>query len=123
MDSLSDIDWKTLFLSFEGRVTRRTCWIGTLVIIALCTALSVVGGILGAIFGPLAFIPSILSLALVYPALAVSAKRWHDRGKSGWWSLVNLIPLGCFYALYELGLMAGVEADNQFGANPQAVAA
>lgn len=123
MESLGPIDWKTLFLTFDGRITRRTYWIGTLAIMAACMVLSILAGILGAIFAPLAFFPSILSLVLVYPALAVSAKRWHDRGKSGWWSLVNLIPLGCFYALYELGIMPGAEADNEFGTSPLVAAA
>ena len=123
MESSGNIDWKMLFLSFEGRITRRTFWFGTLAIVAGSAALSLVGSILGAIFAPLAFIPMVLSLALLYPAAAVSAKRWHDRGKSGWWSLVNLIPLGFFYALYECGLQVGVEEQNQFGTNPLAATA
>lgn len=123
MESLNTIDWKTLLLSFEGRITRRSYWIGVLAILAVCAVLSIVSSILGAIFAPLAFLPSILSLATIYPALAVSAKRWHDRGKSGWWSLVNIIPFGFLYSLYELGIMPGTDVENQFGASPIAAAA
>lgn len=118
MDALATIDWKNLFLNFEGRITRQTYWIGTLVIVAACIVLSIIASILGAIFAPLALIPSIASLALLYPASAVAAKRWHDRGKSGWWSLVNLIPFGVFYALYELGIQPDSDVENQFGASP-----
>jgi uncharacterized membrane protein YhaH (DUF805 family) len=44
--------------------------------------------------GPLAWIVWLLAaLALTYATLAVAAKRWHDRDKSGWWSLIGLVPI------------------------------
>ena len=48
--------------------------------------------------------------------LAVWAKRWHDRGKSGWWSLVLLIPMvGPIWALVELGFLKGDYGYNRYG--------
>ena len=48
--------------------------------------------------------------------LAVSAKRWHDRGKSGWWSLIMLIPMvGPIWALIELGFLKGDYGYNRYG--------
>jgi len=48
-------------------------------------------------------------------------KRWHDMDKSGWWCLVNLIPLvGNLYALIELGFQRGTEGVNEYGEDPLA---
>ena len=49
---------------------------------------------------------------LLFPAMALNAKRWHDRGRSGWWSLVLLVPLlGALYTLYELGVLPAADAE------------
>ena len=67
-----------------------------------------------------AMIPAIIvSLVFLYPALAVYTKRWHDRGKSGWWSLIMLVPfIGPIWALVELGFLSGTPGPNQYGADP-----
>jgi uncharacterized membrane protein YhaH (DUF805 family) len=63
----------------------------------------------------------IVMLVFLYPTLAVYAKRWHDRGKSGWWTLILLIPIiGPLWALIECGFLRGTEGPNQYGADPLA---
>lgn len=37
--------------------------------------------------------PSSISLALIYPSICVAIKRFHDRGKSGWWVCIAFIPI------------------------------
>lgn len=39
-------------------------------------------------------VASLISLALILPSLAVSARRLHDIGLSGWLLLLTLIPIG-----------------------------
>lgn len=112
-------DWQYLFTSFEGRINRAPFWAGVIVLLVVNIAIAIVGNILGAIWGPLALLTTIASLVLIYPALALYAKRWHDRSKSGWWSLILLIPLlGIIYAIYEIGVQEGVPETNQYGPNP-----
>ena len=112
-------DWKYLFTSFDGRINREPFWAGVLVLIGANIVLAIVGGILGAIFGPLQYLATIASLVLIYPAVALYAKRWHDQSKSGWWTLVCLIPLlGAIYMIYMLGIKEGEPAANQYGQNP-----
>lgn len=61
----------------------------------------------------------IVSLVFLYPALALYTKRWHDRGKSGWWTLIMLVPIiGPIWALVELGFLTGTPGPNQYGADP-----
>lgn len=48
--------------------------------------------------------------------LAVQAKRWHDRNKSGWMVLLNLIPaIGTIWTLIELGFLEGSRGVNRYG--------
>lgn len=43
------------------------------------------------------------SLALFVPSLAISVRRLHDIGKSGWWYLIVLVPIvGMFWLLVLL---------------------
>ncbi|HEX5017900.1 MAG TPA: DUF805 domain-containing protein [Actinomycetes bacterium] len=37
---------------------------------------------------------AIVGLALILPTIAVSVRRLHDTGRSGWWYWVQLIPCG-----------------------------
>lgn len=112
-------DWKYLFTSFDGRINREPFWAGVLVLIGANIVLAIIGGILGAIFGPLQYLATIASLVLIYPAVALYAKRWHDQSKSGWWTLVVLIPLlGAIYMIYMLGIKEGEPEANQYGQNP-----
>jgi uncharacterized membrane protein YhaH (DUF805 family) len=61
----------------------------------------------------------VLQVLLIWPSLAVSAKRWHDRDKSAWWILVGLIPIiGNIWILIENGFLRGTEGSNRFGDDP-----
>ncbi len=61
----------------------------------------------------------IVNLLLVWPALAVSVKRWHDRDKSGVWVLLNLVPvIGWIWALIDNGFLRGTKGPNRFGDDP-----
>ena len=62
-----------------------------------------------------------MGLASIYLALALYAKRWHDRDKSGWWSLIGLVPfIGAIWILVELGILEGTRGPNQYGPDPLA---
>ncbi|MBN2162231.1 MAG: DUF805 domain-containing protein [Pontiellaceae bacterium] len=40
---------------------------------------------------------------------ATQVRRWHDRGKSGWWCLIHLVPaIGHVWAFVELGFFPPV---------------
>ena len=94
------MDWQKLFLSFDGRISRQPFWIGTLILVGVNIVATLVfgEGMLGAV----------VAVALIYPSVCVSVKRWHDRGKSGWWVLIVLIPvIGWIWALVETRLPAG----------------
>lgn len=58
------------------------------------------------------------ALAVIVPSLAMVVRRLHDVGKSGWYYLITLIPLGAFYILY-LFVQDSEAKTNQWGRRPK----
>lgn len=117
------MDWKYLFTSFDGRINRGKFWAGVGVLIAVALVAGLIDMLLGTTMGQGGFgIVSLLaSLASIYFALALYAKRWHDRDKSGWWSLILFIPLiGFVWWIVECGILEGTRGPNRYGPDPLA---
>ena len=131
------MDWKYLLTSFSGRINRQPFWLSILAIVVLQWVLMLVlGMILGtsmmggidpnmppdeaAALAMKSMTPIIIiSLLFLYPALAIYTKRWHDRDKSGWWTLIILVPIiGGIWFLVECGFLRGTDGANRFGADP-----
>lgn len=135
---LSNFAW--YFLSFKGRVSRQEFWLGYLatVIVLLLLEHKLEDLILYLRRPPsgswyrqdleLALvIPKILARAmLLWPFLAISAKRMHDMNFSGWWVLGLAIFAvtrtdfgGLIFSLgMVIGLLPGTRGVNRFGADP-----
>ncbi len=65
----------------------------------------------------------LFGLVLAWTHLAVFVKRWHDRDKSGWWVLINLIPIiGWLWTLVECGFLDGTRGPNKYGPSPKGLA-
>ncbi|WP_083219145.1 DUF805 domain-containing protein [Bradyrhizobium icense] len=97
----------SFLFSFEGRIGRRTYWLYfvlPLLVIFLVVAVAV---------PPLSFNRTFVVLFLLtsWPALAVGAKRCHDRNRSGWYQLIGLIPvIGPFVLMKERSARLSVAA-------------
>jgi len=60
-------------------------------------------------------------IALVWSGICVGIKRFHDRDKSGWWILIQLVPLiGGIWYFVEAGCLRGTVGANRFGPDPLA---
>ncbi len=107
----------SIFFSYKGRISRRTYWLTavlrTLVII-VCVSM---------LFNEPVH-PIVLSLVVLFGLLAcysgpIQVKRWHDMDKSGWWELIELVPVvGIWWAIFECGFFKGTEGSNRFGPDP-----
>ena len=62
-------------------------------------------------------------LAVTLPGLAVSVRRLHDIGYSGWWMLLLIVPFLGPVALFVMFCLAGDQGDNKYGAAPAAAPA
>ena len=102
------MDWylKVLrqYMDFDGRARRKEFWIFTLFNLAMVIVLTIVERILGMTLY-LKYWGGLTSLYLLFvmlPTIAVSVRRLHDTGRSGWWYLLNIIPLGSLVLLVFL---------------------
>ncbi len=107
---------KQLLFSFEGRIGRRSFWLGAVILFLILLAgffiyLASVGfdTVMNAPVGSRAsaIVSLMISLVLFAPWLALLVKRLHDRGKSGWWSAVFLVPEYSYQFLDAFGLTGG----------------
>lgn len=117
MRDLEPMGLRPLLLRLDGRVTRRTWWLWAVAMpLGLTLYLTVVLRVAGL---PALATEVAVNLMLLWPVVAVSVKRWHDRGKSGWWVLAALIPvIGWLWVLVENGLLPGDTGPNRFGESP-----
>lgn len=102
------------YVGFEGRARRKEYWMFVLIHFLVCLVLSIIELMI--------FLPGLLTglygLAVLLPSLAVSVRRLHDIGKSGWWVLISLIPvIGTIICIVYL-CDPGDEGENQYGPSP-----
>ena len=66
----------------------------------------------------------LLLLAVVsYANFTVVVRRWHDRGKSGYWAILGFIPIiGWIWQGIECGFLEGTLGPNRFGPSPKGIA-
>jgi uncharacterized membrane protein YhaH (DUF805 family) len=60
------------------------------------------------------------SLVVMVPALAVTIRRLHDIGKSGWWYFIGFIPIVGGLILFVFTLLDSEPYANQWGLDPKA---
>lgn len=82
------------YVGFSGRARRTEYWMYTLFNLIAVIILGAIGGIGSASDLPfLAALYPIYLLAVLLPTLAVTVRRLHDTGKSGWWYFIGIVPL------------------------------
>ncbi|MGU3538219.1 DUF805 domain-containing protein [Methylobacterium sp. A54F] len=70
---------------------------------------------------PLIAATLIPTLIFLWSMLCVTIKRWHDRGKSGWWIFISLAPvIGGAWHFIETGFLPGTPGPNAYGPDPLA---
>ena len=124
------IDWRELFLSADGRISRAPFLIGSAILIAITAIYESLVGPLGHWLTGLIVYPAVL-----YAGACLASKRLHDRGRSGWWAALILFALAVIWphpagfvdfllmlvliwAAIELGLMESEQGANRYGPNP-----
>jgi uncharacterized membrane protein YhaH (DUF805 family) len=105
---------------FSGRARRAEYWMFQLFNLLIVFGLSIVDAILGSsgAAGGIGVLAGLYIVAIIIPSIAVSVRRLHDTGRSGWWLLIALIPFGGIVLLifYVLDSQPG---PNQYGPNPK----
>ncbi|MFC4639830.1 DUF805 domain-containing protein [Deinococcus hohokamensis] len=126
------------YANFQGRARRREYWMFTLIntIILFVLQIPLQGALVGMImqseqgaspsagltgvslmFGLLLLI---YALAVLVPSIAVTVRRLHDTGKSGWWYLLNFIPFASLVILVFM-VLDSQPGSNKWGPNPKGI--
>ena len=132
------IDWykKVMFenyANFSGRARRSEYWYFTLCNIIIQGLLYILILLIAGIFananadensigigaGILMMILGLYGLISFIPGLAVTVRRLHDTGKSGWMLLLYIIPLIGPILLIVWLATEGMPGTNQWGQNPK----
>ena len=110
------------YFNFDGRARRKEYWFFVLFNIIFAIVAAVIDNVLGIASEELGYGPiyGLYALATFIPGIAVSIRRLHDIGKSGWYFLLALIPCVGGIILLVFALTPGDPYDNEFGPDPKA---
>lgn len=109
---------------FTGRAYRQEFWLfflWSLVVSLLFSIIDRAAGLPLITSGPYEIGASQLAYTLVAacPTLAVTARRLHDTGRSGWWQLIGVIPIVGLLAMIFWLATPGITGENRYGADPR----
>ena len=104
------MDWKTLFLSANGRIGRQPFWIGVAILF-----------VAGMVLNFIPIIGQLAALALTYCWVCLYSKRLHDFGKTGW---LAALPFALILVLMIVSIMSlgGMAAMGAFSGSEDAMA-
>jgi uncharacterized membrane protein YhaH (DUF805 family) len=117
------------YARFGGRARRKEYW-GFLLYFVVATVLSTfVGGVLDGFLGNiqreqpifLAILPGVVVLAMIVPSIAVTVRRIHDIGLSGWFVLLAFIPTVGNLIILVFTLIPSQKRPNAWGEVPAGV--
>jgi uncharacterized membrane protein YhaH (DUF805 family) len=106
------------YWDFQGRASRSEFWL----FFVWMLILGFVGGLVDAIVfharpgllgGGMCGI--FITFANLIPNLSLGIRRLHDTGRSGWWSLIAMVPLFGALALLVFYLLPSQPHENRFG--------
>ena len=106
---------------FSGRSRRMEYWFFVLFNLIVAFVLALIDMLIGTFSAMqnIGLLSGIYSLAVLIPTLAVTVRRLHDIDRSGWWILINLIPLIGSIVLLVFSLLPGTPGSNRFGPDPK----
>jgi len=104
--------------SANGRVSRSQFWLKWALPYIVVTIVLYL--ILSAILDPavVAIVFGIYLLAALWPSIAIYIKRAHDRGRSGWFVLLVIVPILNIWLMIELWFLPGTSGANPYGNDP-----
>ncbi|MGW3650449.1 DUF805 domain-containing protein [Streptomyces sp. NPDC000878] len=103
---------------FSGRARRKEYWMAALFSVIISIVLAIVDAVIG-----VQILSTLYTLAVLVPGLAITVRRLHDTGRSGWWLLFALVPLVGGITLLVFVCLDGEAGENKYGHNPKAVPA
>lgn len=109
------------YYEFKGRARRSEYWMFLLYNFSFATILFIADVILQSTikFFPFGWFYILYAVMSIVPNIAVTVRRLHDIGKSGWMILLCLIPFVGGIWLFILLLFDSDSEENDYGENPK----
>ena len=106
---------------FDGRARRREYWMFILINLIISVVLVIIDSLIGTVIRQAGFglLQGLYDLAVLIPSIAVTVRRLHDTGRTGWWILIGLIPVIGGIVLLIFMLLDSEPGENQYGPNPK----
>ena len=98
------------YAQFSGRASRSEYWWFALASLLVVIVAAFIDGATGGVTVTL-----LAYLFIIIPGLAVSVRRLHDTNRSGWYLLLNFIPLVGTILLFIWSVTPGDKKANQYG--------
>lgn len=104
------------YATFSGRARRSEFWMFYLFYLLIAIGLTFVDVAIGTFDeqGGIGLLTALFILGMIAPSIAITARRLHDIGFSGWWQLLYIIPFGAI-ALLVFVLMDSRSDGNKYG--------
>lgn len=107
------------YVNFKERSSRGAFWWWYLWSILIGIALLVPDMMIFGVDAEIQPFGSLFSLATLIPGIAISVRRLHDVGKSGWWLLLTLTIIGILVLLFWM-IQPADEGTNKYGDDVEA---
>lgn len=116
--------WRN-YLGFTGRAQRSEYWYFQLFNLIIFIVLAVIDASFGTLHPEvgMGLLSGLYWLAVLLPSIAVTVRRLHDTGRSGWWLLLVFVPLIGGIIVLVFMLLDSQPGQNQHGPNPKGVMA
>jgi uncharacterized membrane protein YhaH (DUF805 family) len=98
------------YAQFSGRASRSEYWWFALASLLVIFVAAFVDAIAGT-----AVVTVLAYLFLIIPGIAVSVRRLHDTNRSGWYLLLNLVPLIGSILIFIWAVTPGDAKANDYG--------
>ncbi len=115
---------KRMYFTYHGRLNRKPYILWGL---ALSITMSIVSSLMEFMTNSHSTVLHLLALLLLLVLLVgcvastmLVIRRWHDLGKSGWFTLILIIPLVNFLVMLYLWFVRGTVGPNAYGEDPLA---
>jgi len=135
---------KYRYAEFSGRASRSEFWYYVLFYVLGSILFAILDSILGTTYTyefasaqvttggadiaavstkeTIGYLQTFYGFAMLIPSIAVSIRRLHDTGKSGWWFLLGVIPIVNFIGIFVLiyfYVQEGQAGSNAYGPDPR----
>ncbi len=103
------------YADFSGRACRTEYWMFVLFNFVIGIVLAIIDGVIGS-FGILS---ALYGLAILIPGIAVTVRRLHDSGRTGWWIFIGFVPFVGVIVLLIFMVLDSQPGSNTYGPNPK----